>query len=316
MIPTPTPLQAGDTIGIAAPAGLPHDPALFYQGVALLQEMGFTLKFPRDGWQQGNFSWLAGNDTQRAEECNQLWADPEVAAIIALRGGFGSLQILELLDWELIAKSPKLFIGFSDITALLNTLFHKTGQICLHAPVVTSLKKTTPAALYWLQRCLTSNIWQLPPLQKASLEVIRDGATVSAPLIGGNLTTLTTLLATPWDIDFTGKILFLEDIGEPLYKIDRMLTQLRLAGKFNAIKGILVGDFHIVNEQPEHDPLAHLRYLEQIWQLIILHCNKANNFCPIWANIPAGHCADNFALPIGMAAIMESNKKGLQFLPR
>ncbi len=315
----PAPLKPGDTIGIAAPAGLPHDPADFYKGVALLQEMGFRIKFPRDGWPGSEFFWLAADERQRAAELNRLWADPDIAAIIALRGGFGSLQILELLDWKIIAASPKLLIGFSDITTLLNVISSKTGQVCLHAPVTTSLAQTTPAALHWLQHCLTAgfreNIRQLPPLRPPALEVLQEGNTLSAPLAGGNLSTLVTLLATPWDIDFTGKILLLEDIGEPPYRIDRMLSQLRLAGKLDSVAGILLGDFRTANAIPEHDHLAHLRYLEQIWKLVIAHCKKAENFCPIWANIPAGHCAENYALPIGATITMNNATKELLFPP-
>ncbi len=315
----PAPLRPGDTIGIAAPAGMPHDPADFHKGVALLQEMGFQVKFPRDGWQQADFFWLAGETKQRAKELNQLWADPEVAAIIALRGGFGSLQVLELLDWQMIAGNPKLLIGFSDITALLTVISSRIGQICLHGPVTTSLGSTSSAALRWLQHCLSTDlgqhIHQIPPLQPTNFEVLHDGATVSAPLIGGNLTTLTTLLATPFDIDFSGKIVLLEDIGEPLYRIDRMLTQLRLAGKLNGVKGILLGDFHTEKESATNDPLAHLRYLEQIWKLVLLHCKKARTQCPIWANIPAGHCANNFALPVGANITMDRGKKELFFRP-
>ncbi len=315
----PTPLKPGDTIGIAAPAGLPHDPADFHKGVALLQEMGFRVKFPCDGWQGSEFFWLAAEERQRAAELNRLWTDPEIAAIIALRGGFGSLQLLELLDWRAIAANPKLLIGFSDITVLLNVIASTTGQLCLHAPVTTSLSQTSPVALHWLQHCLVTgigeNIHQLPPLQPQALEVIQDGNTCSAPLAGGNLSSLITLLATPWDIDFTGKILLLEDVGEPLYRIDRMLTQLRLAGKLANLAGILLGDFRITNQSPEHDPLAHRRYLEQIWKLVITHCKKVENCCPIWANIPAGHCAENFALPIGTTVTMDAAGKELHFLP-
>ncbi len=315
----PAPLKPGDTIGIAAPAGLPHNPADFHKGAALLQEMGFRVKFPRDGWQGSEFSWLAAEEKERAAEFNRLWTDPEIAAIIALRGGFGSLQLLELLHWRAIAANPKLLIGFSDITVLLNVISSTTGQICLHAPVTTSLSQTSPAALYWLRHCLTTNlkenIHQLPPLQPQALEVIQNGNTCSAPLAGGNLSTLITLLATPWDINFAGKMLLLEDVGEPLYRIDRMLSQLRLAGKLTDPAGILLGDFRTAKQSPEHDPLAHLRYLEQIWKLVIMHCKKAGNSCPIWANIPAGHCAENFALPIGASVIMDAATRELRFLP-
>ncbi len=313
----PKPLQKGDTIAIAAPAGLPHDMTDFHKGVTLLQEMGFCVRFPRDGWQQAEFPWLAGKAEQRAEELNRLWADPEVAAIIALRGGFGSLQILELLNWRLIAENPKLLVGFSDITALLNVISARTGQLTLHGPVTTSLANTSPAALYWLQHCLSCGMefHLLPPIKSQNLEVLVDGESVSAPLVGGNLATLITLLATPFDIDYAGKILLLEDIGEPLYKIDRMLSQLRIAGKLGRVKGILLGDFHTEKESSIYDPLAHLRYLEQIWKLVLTHCQKAGSRVPIWANIPTGHCTDNFTLPIGATITMDREKKALFFQP-
>lgn len=309
----PAPLQPGDTLGVVAPAGTLRDHSAFQRGVSILQEMGFGVKFPREGWAAKETSYLAGSDTQRAEEFNRMWADPEVKGIIALRGGFGCLRILNQLDFNLFQKNPKIVLGFSDLTLLLNVISSRTGQPVLHGPGVTSLAQATPAALQRLHTCLTGYSWEYPALPLPSLEVLRDGGTVTAPLIGGNLATLLTLLGTPWDFDYSAKILLLEDIGEPLYKIDRMLTQLRLAGKFSFLQGILLGDFRATTDQPNLDPLSHLRYLENIWRLVLEHIEAANAPCPIWAHIPAGHCPGNFTLPIGARITMDSIKKTVSF---
>lgn len=309
----PTPLQTGDTLGIVAPAGGLRDAAAFQTGISILQEMGFSVKFPKGCWENEISGYLAGDAAERADEFNRMWADSEVKGIIALRGGFGCLQILDRLDFNLIQENPKILIGFSDLTIILNTIFIQTKLPTFHGPTVTTLAQAAPPALQWFYKCLTTNIFHYPALHFPFLEILHNGLTVTAEIIGGNLTTLTTLLGTPWDFSYSSKILLLEDVGEPIYKIDRMLTQLRLAGKFNQLAAILLGDFHTAAKQPKLDPLSHLRYLESIWQLVIGHCRKVNNPCPVWANISAGHSANNFTIPIGAPTTMDTIKKTISF---
>ncbi len=309
----PSPLKAGDTIGIVAPAGALYNSVNFTKGVTILSEMGFSVKFPREGWPAATNRYLAGSDKQRAEEFNKIWADPEVAGIIALRGGFGCIRMVQYLDFHLLEKQPKLFMGFSDITILLNTISMRTGLVTFHGPVVTSLAGTTKSALQWFRYCLTTDIRRYSLIHPSSLEVLQDGPTVSAPLIGGNLATLVSLIGTQWDPDYTDTILLLEDINEPLYKIDRMLSQLELSGKLDSLAGVLLGNFQTAAKTPDQDILTHMRYQESVWQLVIEHCQKSARHYPIWANIPCGHNASNISMPIGATTTMDTVKKTLSF---
>lgn len=300
----PKPLAQGDTIGIVAPAGQVRNKDLFERGVAILKEMGFVPKFPRELW--SGTSYLADTDYNRAQELHTMFTDPDVKGLIALRGGFGSLKILQHLDLQLLRKNPKMFVGFSDISILLNHLYENTGIVTLHGPVVTSLPSSTPDSLERLFRSLTGK--HTAEIDINNLEILRKGTLTAAPMCGGNLTTLTSLLGTPKDFSWDGKILFIEDVNEPLYKIDRMFTQLRLAGKFENIAGLLLGDFS--NDQAQ-DAIELLRYKEAIWEMALAVCHS--NQAPIWANFPAGHNSKNLTFPIGMLCEMEPDKARLLF---
>ncbi len=301
----PKPLQKGDTIAVIAPAGQLHNEDAFYKGAALLQEMGFSLQFPRGLWPGDGGGYLADSDCARSEEFNRIWAG-DAAAIIALRGGFGSLRMADGIDFELVRRKPKLLIGFSDITILLNLIYQRAGVVSLHAPVLTSLGTSTPEALERLYQCLTTPLANYPPISAKNIEILRSSGAIAAekaenaPLIGGNLATLTTLLGTEWDFDYKGGFLLLEDIGEPLYKIDRMLTQLLLAGKFAGIAGVLIGDFHTAEEHPQNAPLRHLRYIETVWTRVLECLDSAGNDCPVYGRFPAGHIRENLAAAIGL----------------
>jgi len=300
----PSPLRHGDTLGVIAPAGQLQDNELFRSGIAILQEMGFHLKFPRDLWP--GTSYLSDSDTRRAEEFNSLWRDPEVKGIIAMRGGYGCLRILDKIDINLIKHTPKPIVGFSDISLLLNYLHLTTGLVSYHGPVVTSLPSATPEAQERLYRSLTGAA--LAAISTNELEIIQVGPTAQGAIIGGNLASLTTVLGTGFDHIWHNKILFLEDVNEPVYKIDRMLTQLRLAGKFENISGIILGDFHLDAYQ---DPIEILRYRESIWNLVISICGSPE--LPIWANLPSGHCPRNLTFPLGATVELNSANKSLIF---
>jgi muramoyltetrapeptide carboxypeptidase len=300
----PAPLRKGDTVGIVAPAGRVVNSDRFVSGVKILEEMGFAVKFPRDLWP--GLEYLADSDENRGDEFNRLVRDPEVKALIALRGGYGCLRMIDRIDLALIAENPKLIIGFSDLTVLQNYLHEKIGLISLHGPVVTSLGQTSQAALERFFLCLTGH-WS-EAIAPRNVEVLRHGPALTAPLIGGNLASLVTLLGTGYDFSWDDKILFLEDVNEPAYRIDRMLTQLKLAGKFEKIAGLLLGDF----SGPESvDSSVHRRYLETIWNRVIELCGSQN--IPIWGNFPSGHCPHSLTLPLGALAQMSGEKSRLFF---
>ena len=300
----PPPLKKGDTLAIIAPAGQLQEPQKFAKGISLLEEMGFSVKFPRDLW-PGN-DYLADSDENRAHEFNTFINDPETAGLISMRGGFGCLRMLDKIDLGQIAGHPKTILGFSDISILHNYLHTRTGLVCFHGPVLTSLATLTSPALERLYHSLTGQ-WRTP-IHTRKIEILRDGPTSSGKLLGGNLTSLVTLLGTPYDFSWDSGVIFLEDINEPPYKIDRMLTQLFLAGKFNNLSGLILGDFSLSSHE---DTLEKIRYREQVWMRIL---ELTGRFAyPVWANIPVGHCPDNYTLPLGATVEMDREKTRLLF---
>lgn len=300
----PPALQEGDLLGIIAPAGMLNDEDVFHQGVSILSEMGFAVKFPRELWPGAGY--LADCDEKRAAEINELFCDSEVKGIVSMRGGYGCLRILDRLNLGAIAANPKFLVGFSDITVLQQYVYSQTGLVSLHGPTLTSLASSTQETLEKFRSSLLGK-WNLP-IQDKSIVQLQGTKSVSAPLVGGNLASLTTVLGTNYDADWSGKIVFLEDINEPLYKIDRMLTQLFAAGKFDKIQGVLLGDF----TSSENDTnLDDLRYVESVWTRVLEVCPDRNT--PVWGAFPSGHCAHNITFPIGAMATMDCSKCSLFF---
>jgi len=293
-IQVPARLKPGGKVGIAAPAGR-FDRELFLRGAHIFEEMGFKVYIPEGLLDARGF--LAGTDKHRAEIVNQLFADKSVEAIVCARGGYGSLRILHLLDFDTIAQNPKIFIGFSDITALLTVLFDRCGLVTFHGPVVTSLADANEITKQSLFQSISSD---------QRLEVkLPKGVTVkpgfgSGILCGGNLNTLCHLVGTPFAPSFANKILFLEDRAEAPYRIDRMLMQMKLADCFQGLAGIVLGSFE--NCGP----------LEDILKII----NDIFGDCqiPIIAGLDAGHGNLNLTLPMGVEATLDADRHLVSYL--
>lgn len=300
----PPPLSAGDVLGIIAPAGQLQKKGDFIQGIKILQEMGFALKFPRDLWP--GYGYLADTDEMRSLEFNDLLRDSEVKGLISLRGGYGCLRMLEGIDLDLVRAHPKYFIGFSDITILQNYLFETTGLVSLHGPVVTSLATQELDSLLRFIECLHGR-WH-SELRSSEIEVLIDGSPATGHLVGGNLASLLTMLGTRYDMDWAGAIVLLEDINEPSYKVDRMLTQLALAGKFANIRGLILGNF---SSSAQATKLEQLQYQEEVWRRVMDLLGPRQ--IPIWGNFPSGHCRRNLTLPIGAQTTMDSSRNTLYF---
>ncbi len=297
----PPPLKKGDTIGIVAPAGQLQDKTPFLKGIEILHEMGFKVKFPGNLWPGSEY--LADSDENRGYEFNSLLLDEEVKGLVSLRGGYGCLRMLDKIDLSIVARNPKTLVGFSDISVLQNYLFAQTGLVSLHGPVLTSLCKATKETLVSLYDCLTQP--QVYGIRSGSVKVLRDGPDVSAPLIGGNLTSLVTLLGTRYDFSWDNKIIFLEDTNEPVYKIDRMLTQLKLAGKLDKIVGFILGDFSMSTNEHE---CKKIQYKKSVWDRILEVF--PNDRGPVWGDFPSGHCNRNLSFFIG--ATIEMKKTGTE----
>jgi muramoyltetrapeptide carboxypeptidase len=300
----PPPLNPGDTLGVFAPAGQLQSLDNFYAGLHILKEMGYLLKFPRDLWPGQNY--LADSDEMRCQEFNTFLRDQEVKGLVSLRGGYGCLRMLAGIDLALLRTFPKYIIGFSDISILQNYLYGTTGLISLHGPVITSLAGQSLPSLQRFCRSL-QGYWH-EAIEFSKMEVLISASPAAGHLIGGNLTSLATLIGTEFDFSWDDAIVLLEDINEPPYKVDRMLTQLTLAGKFKKIRGLILGDFSISRQTTM---LERLRHREAIWSRVLELFNDKG--IPVWVNFPSGHCSDNFVVPIGATAVMDSGKAMLVF---
>ncbi len=280
----PRTLKRGDTIGLAPLAG-PFQAAPYAKGISILRDHGFTVKTLHTATPH---PYLAGSDAERLDIFHELWRDPEVAGILAVRGGYGTMRILDGIDLELIRTQPKPLIGFSDICGFCNVITEKTGLITFHGPNLTTLDLCNKESLDYFFHTLT----RMTPFElKGGIEILRSGQGKGV-LTGGNLATLNHLLGTPFDLDFDHKILILEDLNEAPYAVDRLFYQLFLAGKLQHLQGLILGDF------------SQCGGIEDIWKMV-LDLLKDTAF-PIWGNFPVGHGAQNRIWPIGGMAKMDS----------
>ncbi len=283
----PKKLIPGDTIGIVAPAG-PFDREKFEKGVLVLEKMGFKVLVPNGLFKQDTY--LAGSDSHRADMVNSLFKNASVDAIICARGGFGSIRILSLLDYQTIQKNPKIFMGFSDISALLSVLNDRCQLVCFHGPMVTTLSDIDQESKDSMVQSLTSGKKLRITLQKGL--TIKSGKTVGK-VSGGNLATLCHLIGTPFEPDFKDCILVIEDIGEATYKIDRMLIQMKLAGCFKDLAGLVLGSFKDCGK------------MEAIYE-IVEKVFREDTF-PILAGFEIGHGTSNHTIPIGLPATLDAD---------
>lgn len=299
----PPPLVPGDTIGIIAPSGQLHNRQKFESGVKTLRKMGFQVRFPPLLWPGSGY--FADTDENRVDEFNRTWADPEIRAVMAARGGYGCLRILDKIDLSLVRQTPKLLVGFSDLTVLHTILQQETGLISLDGPVLTTLAGSDRPTLERFHQCLLGH-WSDPITWK--MQILRGGKPCRGILTGGNLSSILTLLGTPYAPQWKEKIVFLEDTNEPPYRIDRMLTQLFYAGKFKDIAGLILGDFSITDNL---QPLERIRHHESVWLRALELTEQAG--IPVWGGFPKGHGETNLSLPVGTMAIMESDSFTLKF---
>jgi len=292
LIKPPT-LRPGDTIGISAPAS-PFDQQAFERGISALELMGFQVKIPGNLFRRHGY--LAGSDTERAALFMKLFEDESVKAIFCARGGFGSMKLLSLLNFETISAQPKILVGFSDITGLLVTIYGRCGLVTFHGPVVTTLGKGSEKSRLALLDAIASN----RPLEfKPSRAVVLHPGKASGPLLGGNLTTLCHLIGTPFEPRFEGHLIFLEDRGEAPYRIDRMLSQLKLGGYLDEVAGVMLGSFQDCGS------------LEHIYGIVKETFGYTG--VPILAGFDLGHGPGNLTVPIGLKATLDTQTCTLQF---
>lgn len=293
-ISKPARLSPGDVIGIAAPAG-PFDEELFQQGVSAVKDMGFEVMVPKN--LQHPVGYLAGADKHRASLLNDLFRATEVKAIICARGGYGSMRVLDLMDFDLPGLYPKLFLGFSDISALISSIITKGRMMAFHGPNITTLGKASLQTKTSFYRAVTSN--QPLVIQSRNTRVIRTGKGTGI-VSGGNLATLSHLLGTPYAPTYKGCIFVMEDIGEAPYKIDRMLFQMKMAGCFKGVAGLILGSFHKCGSYG-----AICEIVDNIFENVQI---------PILGGFDIGHGGDNITIPMGIMASLDTDQGALAYL--
>ena len=289
MIKIPEKLKNGDAVGIVAPAS-PFDEMKLKEGGAILESMGF--KVTAGDMLSDVRGYLSASDAVRADQIHQYFADGDIKAILCARGGYGAIRILSKLNYDVIKKNPKIFMGFSDVTVLLTALYQKCRMAVYHGPMVAGLSDADRETRDAMKHILT-----FPGDLEFSFEhikVLRAGK-ARGPVIGGNLTSLCHLAGTPYGMNFNGHILFLEDRGEALYRIDRMLMHLKLAGCLEGIKGLILGTF---------EECGHYGDIENLAEELL---NETD--IPILAGFEAGHGGRNLAIPLGVPAVIDTDER-------
>lgn len=286
-------IQPGGCIGIFSPAGPARDEEQVQAGLEVLRSLGFRTRYAPPS--SSAPPYLAAGDAARADEFLSMWADPEIHAMMAVRGGYGCMRMMGRINLKRLGNSPKPVIGFSDLTALLNALADQAGVVAFHGPVLATLAQSDPESIKSLVARLTG---KAPISVFAGLEILRPG-TASGIIRGGNLTTLSHMAGTPWDIPWQDAILVLEDTGEAMYRIDRMLTQLAARGCLDKLKGLILGAFDCGKNES-----ANAQLQREVWDRALELTVDAD--FPVWGNFPAGHLRQNHTIPLGAAAIMDS----------
>jgi muramoyltetrapeptide carboxypeptidase len=298
-------LKPGDTIGITCPAG-DITAKEIEQAVQLIESWGFRIKV---GDTVGKKDFIfGGTDAERTADLQQMLRDPGLSAILCARGGYGTVHIIDSLDFSPLTQHPKWIIGFSDITVLLCHLHTNFNMASLHSKMCNSFPddwtKAEPVqadSILSIRQALTGgkmeyNIAPNPQNRAGYAE---------APLVGGNLKTIESLAGTRSDIDTAGKILFVEDTGEYLYSIDRMFWHLQRTGKLDRLAGLLVGGFKVKPDDPGEE------YGHTVYEIVAERI-KPYSF-PVCFDFPVGHQKNNFALRYGMRHVLEVKPDSIQF---
>lgn len=275
-------LKKGDKIGIISTARKINSKELKY-AIETLEKWGLKVVLGRNIYASNN--QYAGNDNQRIEDLQHMLNHTEIKAILCARGGYGTVRIIDHLDFSIFKSNPKLIAGFSDVTVLHSHL-HNLNISSVHSTMPISFKSNTAASIESLKNALFGE----------NIDVKCDGhplnrhGKASGQIVGGNLSILYSLIGTPTDIDTENKILFIEDLDEYLYHLDRMMTSLKRSGKLSSLKGLVVGGMTKMNDN-------HIPFGKTAEQIILESVSEYNY--PVCFNFPAGHIDNNLALKLG-----------------
>ena len=296
----PKPLKKGDTIGLIGPSS-PTPIERIKPTIDSLKDLGFNVVVGESCY--GTYGYLSGDDALRAKDINEMFKNKYIDGIWCIRGGYGTPRILDKLDYDTIRENPKVFIGYSDITALHIAINQKCNLVTYHGPMASTevfykLDDFTKDYLY-KNIMRDENIGLIKNPEGIDIETLVPGK-CEGMITGGNLALISSLIGTPYEIDTVGKILFIEDIGEEPYRIDRMLTQLRLSGKLDDAVGFILGNFNDCEPEEREKSLT----LKDVFNDIILPLKK-----PTISNLMVGHCNPMITLPYGVKARLDADKK-------
>lgn len=306
----PPRLKSGDTVALVNPASAIAHRMDIEIAIESFQALGLKVKTGENLTQRRGY--FAGTDQERASDLNRALQDPDVSAVVALRGGWGSARILPLVDYQAIVDSPKIILGYSDVTALLLAIYSRTGVVTFHGPV--GLGPWNPFSVDYLKKVLFEGAtvtFRNPRHIGSNLTQVRNRIQTLTPgkasghLLGGNLTVLTSIVGSQYLPDWTGAILFLEDVGENIYRIDRMLTQLKLAGILDEISAFVFGKCSDCKPGEGYGSLTIEEVLED-------HIKPLG--IPAWRGSMIGHLAEKFTVPEGVRAEIDASTGVIRML--
>jgi muramoyltetrapeptide carboxypeptidase len=295
----PKKLKSGDTIALVAPGSYISQSEL-NDSIKNIEGLGFKTTY--NNLILNKTGYFSGNDKQRADELMEMFSEKDVNGIVCVRGGYGCARILPLLDYEIIKNNPKVLIGYSDVTALLYGIYSQTGLVCFHGPV--GISTFNEFSTGYLKNTLVYPHANLELISEAEevkdkykTPVVISSGKAQGELIGGNLSIVVSMIGTPYDLDYRGKIIFLEETSEEPYRIDRMLTQMIQAGKFDNAAGIALGIFDKC-EQKEKDPA----FSSSFSLLEVLFDRLSGLGIPVIYGLSFGHIKNKFTIPVGIKA--------------
>lgn len=313
----PRALRAGATVALISPASPGNDADSVTVGEEVVASLGMKPRLMPHA--ADRTMYLAGEDAARAADLNAAFADKSIDAVWCLRGGYGTPRLLPHLDYETIRRNPKPFIGFSDITGTLNAIHRLTGLVTFHGPNASgSLNDYTLAEFkkVLFQASPGGSIAAPPPFEAKEGRVNKENrlrrlapGKARGPLVGGNISVFSTLIGTPFEPDLKGRILFLEEVGEEPYRIDRWLTQFVLTGKLSGCAGIVLGKFSDCGPR-EFQPGFHGTWT---WQEVCAD-RLGKLGIPVLAGLLFGHVAENATLPLGIEAELDVEAGTLRLL--
>jgi muramoyltetrapeptide carboxypeptidase len=300
------PLPPGGTIGVAAASSPFEERSEIDRSVRWYEERGYRVKLAAGVYARDDF--VAGDPRARAHDVNELFADPGVDVVQLLRGGYGASQVVPHLDFDTIAANPKALVGYSDVTALHVAIRQRTGLVTFYGPGFTGMG--SPKRGEWSKerflRALsdTGALGEVPPRPDDPYIGALGSGRATAPLVGGCLWLLRETLATQWELETKGAILFFEDVRCPPWYVDGILTQLGNAGKLDSLAGIAIGEMYECEESRQPDPWLRSRSMEDVFEH---HLERLG--VPIVHNLPLGHGKHLSTIPLGVTATVDADAR-------